>query len=717
MALAMAGCGGGGGGGSDGPGTAPTPPPSTGTSPGAGSNPGATGATLKFNASNAGRVAGYPLWATEGLMRLGNALSDDVVATMQRKKVADSGSCQGGTGTWNRTFQDNDGSGAVSAGDVITMQFAGCHREPLARMVDGTASVKINSVDGSGGFVAVVTVALPGMGVSATVGDKTTDFRMSGTMRLAWSPSDTRTTLTLGDGASDEVLFDIPWMSIAGDRVSAFKMEKRQHWDEARSYLDLRMRYASPELGGSFDVSTPVGISSWLDTLPEARPGQGWLLMQGAAKDEVRIDVISTGGTSPEIGVKVDFGGDGVLDMSGDARWTDAGLISGYFFADYTAGGRGNTYALDPNELSLRAPFRASTTVAVQDTLRLQFTRPPVGSTGWTWRLMDKGPLPGGTGTPQEVPVTVQTLGALVLIKPAQPLRYSRQYELLLDTGAPSAQGQLLRATTGGTLDLYKGVVGGFQTLDYLNPRPAFYKLPQYLSATQNTRVGTFAQPAGAPAVTYRWTQVSGQPVVIAAPTAAETDIALGAGAAGIGSATLRLTMALADGTSESADIVIRTVHDTALAWSSLIHVKPTNFTLPEQFIWGGPAVGQLQVARSSVDSLTLQYSDRAGPASQYPDWSLRLRSADGSALRPGQYTNAWSPAAAGKPDGVPLLEFDMRQIGFMPWGSDFTVRELETDASGTVTKLALDFVVRGVGDYTPITGSVRLNSVLPLVP
>lgn len=174
--------------------------------------------------------------------------------------------------------------------------------------------------------------------------------------------------------------------------------------------------------------------------------------------------------------------------------------------------------------------------------------------------------------------------------------------------------------------------------------------------------------------------------------------------------------MALADGTSESADIVVRTVHDTAESWSSVVHVGALNFNVNEQFIWGGPQVGQLLIDGGG-DRLTINYADKAGPASHYPDWSLQLRTGDGSALRPGKYSNAWSAKAVGRPDGVNLLEFDMRQTGFLPWGSDFTVLELETDGSGAITKLALDYVVRGVGDYTPITGSVRWNSLLPLAP
>lgn len=412
----------------------------------------------------------------------------------------------------------------------------------------------------------------------------------------------------------------------------------------------------------------------------------------------------------------MDFGGDGTVDTSGEARWTDAGLVSGYFFADYSPGGLGNTFALDTREFSLRAPFKASTTIRVQDELRIQLTRPPADAVSWTWRLVDKGRVPGGSGLPQEVPATVQKLGALILIKPSQPLRYSRRYELLVDTGTPTPQGQLMRATTGATLEIYQGTIGYFETLNHLNPRPTFYQTPAYLSPERGTRVGTPPQPEGAPPVTYRWAPLAGQPVVTSTPDAVQTDVSLGAGASGIGTATLRLTMTLADGTSESEDILIRTVRDTAGPWASVVHVPDMGLTRPEQRHWGGPAVGQLVIAGNG-DRLAIRYSDTAGPAGQYANWSVQLRSGDGTALRPGTYTDAWSASAVGLPAGANQLEFTLRDIGFSPRGSDFTILEIEADGSGAITRLALDFVVRGVGDFTPTTGSVRWNSALPLAP
>lgn len=274
-----------------------------------------------------------------------------------------------------------------------------------------------------------------------------------------------------------------------------------------------------------------------------------------------------------------------------------------------------------------------------------------------------------------------------------------------------------LRASTGSALVIREGLVGFFETLDYLNPRPAFSGRGKVLEATQSVTVDTSTQADGAPPVSYLWKHIAGQPVTIATPTARESKVSLGDGASGIGTSTVRLTMTLEDGTSESADLLIRTVHDTDLPWASFVRVPASaGPTIPERAYWGGPGVGQLRIVGGG-DQLAVEYSDTVLPEDFSADWSVHLRNGDGAALRPGKYTDAWSASAAGIPSGANRLEFSLGRNALAPWGSDFTILELETDGAGKVTKLALDFVVQGVGDYSPTTGSVRWSSAVPLPP
>ena len=82
MALLVS-CGGGGGSGSGGD-TGTTPP--TPAQP-----PVADNGLLAFRTDNVGRVAGYPLWATELMFRLGQLVSEDIATPHLPTSPSDAG--------------------------------------------------------------------------------------------------------------------------------------------------------------------------------------------------------------------------------------------------------------------------------------------------------------------------------------------------------------------------------------------------------------------------------------------------------------------------------------------------------------------------------------------------------------------------------------------------------------------------------------------------
>jgi hypothetical protein len=187
---------------------------------------------------------------------------------------------------------------------------------------------------------------------------------------------------------------------------------------------------------------------------------------------------------------------------------------------------------------------------------------------------------------------------------------------------------------------------------------------------------------------------------------------------AGVASATVALTLSLPDGTRETGTQVLRVVGDPAGPWLSRVRMPaPGPFSaLPEQDLWGGPAVGTLE-ARVTAAGLQLRYVDALGSLRGFPGWSLLLADAQGRPPLPGRTTGAWGADSAGAPAGAPRLDFALETFAFLPWDSEWTLHEIETDTTGQVTRLALDFIVRGVGDYVAIPGWVRLNSTRPPPP
>ncbi len=711
LCVGLSACGGGGGSGSAGPALPGT---------GGGGGTGATGnppGDLNFTLANAGRVAGYPIWASEALLRVGFVLGQEMAAAGAHVGASASGDCAS-SGTWARTLDDNDGSRSLSTGDVLTLRFNACSREPLAPSVDGGVRLTLLGVAPNGGFVARLVLAAPGLAIGRSVGaTRDVDYRLSGQATLELEDTGTRSTLRVSAETGDEMVFDFPGSGVAADRVSRFRLERAQRWDEARTVIDLRLRYESPELGGGFDVRTPAPVRAWLDMVPEAYAQQGSLEMRGGDGDLVGLTITSTGALSPDFAVTLDQGGNGSVDGRGEGAWGMSDLTRGFLFSDYSAGGRGGTYAYVADEFSLRPPYRNLQGPGIGGAVRVQFTRPPVDTAAWRWRLVDRGRLPFGEDAGAEVPLRVEQQGALFLVQPVQPLRYSRRYVLELQTGVPTPHGQLLRADNGGSIDLRDGTVTGFDTPDYLNPRVYFGGPARQLVAGQALRLIAGPLAADAPAVAYRWVQTGGTPVLIEQDTTPEVLVRLAGPGAGLGLAQLRLSLTLPDGTSESTDYTLRTLHDTSGPWISVLRLPSQGFTRPERIEWGGPAVGSL-VASEAGGGLQVAYTDTAGPAGNFADWTLAVGSADGQPLAPGRYVDAWGQTSPARPPGVPLLDFTVAGSSLVPNGSEFEILEIERDAGGQITRLALDYVVRGSGDYTPITGSVRLNSILaPLQP
>ena len=706
LLVACGGGGGGGGGGGDGVSTPPVsvPPPVVDNS------------LLAFNTGNVGRVAGYPLWATELLFRLGQLVSDDI-APAPGQPVR--GGCPG-SGRLQRAWTDKDGSGTLSGGDELSLEYTDCLRDPLARGMNGRVAVTLLSASANGDFEARLELPAPGVAIGYTTGlPGRSDFRISGSLRVAVARTTLRHSLTIGDGTDAAVSIGFPGSSLGPDRMTALRISKTHRWDEARTYIELQMRFDSAELGGAYNVATVSPLKSWLDTAPEPGPGQGEIRMRGRGGDEARVLVATNAVPSvAALGGWLDQGGDGSREAQLTGTWADAGISSGVLFADYTRWGRGNAYGFDPNEFTLRPAFVGDSILPTDSGFTLQFTRPVAASAAnWRWWLVDRGRLdqPPTAGT--EVPVAVEVTGAQISIRPVAPLLYSRRYQLRVATGETSPNGQLMRAATGGTWSVFGGSLGEFTTPDYLNPQSTL-AVRQTLKAGETLEVAGRAPPAGAGAnVRYQWTQVSGTPLTISRPDERVAVIALGAGARGVGSSTVRLTVRI-DGTdqAESADFVLRTVADTSGAWISRLRL-PMNlddwFSLPKEF-WSGPEVGVLS-ASQQADRLLLTYVETADPAHPYGNWSVELRSADGQPLKAGTYANVYSSWWYQRPSAVPTLDLVSGAVRPSSVQGQFVIHELVADDAGRITKLALDFTAPQGSGPVQASGAIRISSTVPL--
>ncbi len=711
-------CGGGGGsaerGASDGSGSAPPPPVA---------QPPSEPGLLAFTPTNAGRVAGYPLWSTEMILRVAQIVSEDIASP---PGYGHPQGCPSG-GSLQRNWTDSDGDGVLSAGDEISLVYDQCSRHPLTRGISGAATVKLSHAAANGDFDAQLALPQPGVAIGYTTGlAGRSDFRISGRTRLTVSRNELRHSLTVGNDSESAIEIAFPGEPHAADRMTALRISKTHRWEEARTHVALQMRFDSPELGGAFDVATPAPLVAWLDTYPEPHEQQGEIQMRGRGGDEVRLRVVGAGSLSTtELRGWMDQGGDGVRELELTGTWSDVGAVSGVMFADYTRFGRGGAYAFSSSEFTMRRAFVGASTLPVDTDFVFQFTRPVANASGWQWRLLDRGRLDQAPSAGTEVAVNVEANGARIRVRPAQALLYSRRYELRVETGEPTPDGQLMRATTGGELSVFAGFIGEFFTPDYLRPMASLVERPTLKAGVPLDVSATLPLGDVPSGLRHRWSVLRGSGVVIAQPEARATTLTLAPEAVGIGSATVRLTVGL-DGVdqTESADFVIRTVADTSGAWFSRLRIPrdlSNRLAEPEE-TWSGPAVGSL-TAHLMGDRIVLDHVEAADPQHPNGNWRIELRSADGQALRPGRYANAYASDGFMRPPNVPTLDLSSGSIAgggvrMSATNGEFVIHALQVDDAGRITRLALDLVApQNEAGLVVARASVRIDSGHALPP
>lgn len=703
----------GGGGGSD-PGAAPPPPPPAAPAPPPASG---TNTRVAFTADNAGRVAGYPLWASEHALRLGQALGLEAEQLRASPSADTSGTC-GSTGTYRREWSDVDGSGGLSAGDVIRITYDRCSRFNLLYRAQGTAAIEVRSLEPTGAAVLHLVFAGDGMGVEADVLDpRQVNISVTGRSRLELLRSATRYGLVMGGGPDDELVLNAPGWSFAADRMTAFRLEKTQHWDEARTVLNLQMIYTCPELGGEFEVSTPTPLRAWLNVLPEPFAGQGRIEMQGARGDVVRLKVVGAGWPDGELGLELDQLGDGQIDGRGSGRWSDIGQVAGFFFQDVSDPDGTQRATEGTGGFALRRPVTLAPQ-AVDSTWRIQFTRLPQGAEHWRWRLVDLGRPPFGQGAGPDHPIAVEAQGALFIVRPLEPLRYSCRYELLLETAESDSAGSTVRGVTGDQLRLLRNQILELATPDILNTNISIGPAPAVLFPGGQLTLGAgWLAGSIAPEATVSWMQRDGPALSFASPNERQTGVSLIGSGTGVTAATVELALTLPDGSRETGSQSLRLVFDSSGPWISRIQMPADSAaSRTARDLWGGPAVGTLE-ASVADGTLRIRYVDLLGPVEFFPGWTLVLADGQGRPPSPGRYTGAWGAEVAAPPTGAPRLDLQLETGPLWPADSEFELHEIETDAEGRVTRLALDFIVRGSTHAAGFPGWVRLNSSWPLPP
>jgi hypothetical protein len=481
-------------------------------------------------------------------------------------------------------------------------------------------------------------------------------------------------------------------------------MTKTIDYATARGQVSLAMRYeAGTEVAL---VSTPVPLSAYLNRLAD----QGTVEFLGAngkvrvstaraqSATMANVDLLLGTASTPARSASNFWSGFGHGFLWWDGQWRDQQSLLPVFdpqdYIDYTFIQR----------LVIPDPARSTLADAV---FRVQFSRPPAALPQLFYRFSDVS-----SGEPAALPsigATAETHGALLLVRPVQPLSHGRFYVIQASRDGQTWTGPgtlapdiVLADTAGHELRLNNGGIGNFQTPNNLLVSIASDLVPQLATPADLLHLtATVKLDSGRSATAFRWSQVSGTPLRFGATDTAATTVQWGPGKpSGVESAVVQVQVTDSSGDTQVARIAIASADASALPAFMLLKME------------GSAAYG--------FPAATYFYTPPDDPYLSIFYWPDRF------AIRTVSLTKTVSAhLTLVPPNGAPLTVGHVEQPGAielynlysMPCTTHagyYDVREVAYAPDGTFARLAVDF--KHVCDGgTPVYGSYRLNSTVPV--
>jgi len=225
-------------------------------------------------------------------------------------------SCAAG-GTLTTSFDDRDNSGALSAGDVLSLIYSAC-KDTSTESANGTLAFTIASASSSGSGTSA-TVQFSGnldfQQFAATSGTSTATINGSVVMSAAITSTSLQMSLTVGasgltiastgTGYSDSITYD-PNMQITLTATTS----------PLSSVVALNGSFTTSSIGGRVTVATVQPITQLGS---DAYPSSGQVVVTGASGSKLRITVLS----STQVRLELDANGDGTYETTTDLTWAN----------------------------------------------------------------------------------------------------------------------------------------------------------------------------------------------------------------------------------------------------------------------------------------------------------------------------------------------------------------------------------------------------------
>lgn len=741
-AMAVAGCGGGGGGG--GGATDGSPPPVVVPPPAVDPDAPTFRFASRYSEGQAGELATLVLNHGSHLIDLAQFATDIThrfAATANATSIT--ANCAY-TGSITLKLDDRDGNLRASAGDSITATLTNCGVPVLARSATGTLRIDLQTVATTADVAFLARLAMVEPLKTAALGGGPNPgivlpIRWSGSVGVQWTESATGSQLKATSTAEDDLR--ITTTNQGADSTDALRkidVSRSAGYDTASMSSALAFVLDLSGGGGTLRVRTPQPVRGDLGVLPK----QLRVELDMADSQTLRIERGPSNGSLPPLASAALVTANGTPGQSASFQWGDflslmrdvrsgRALYSvsdeGFGFEVFSSW-RGSALTREVDRIceqqikagvsNFRADALFQRPVALQPGLseagglmRLQFGRAIAESTPeLRLRLADTTPTIDPKLPSWHIPVSVTRRGSSYEIRPSEPLRKQRSYNLQTSFDGINWTGdRIFRDAQNGIVSQGSESVAQLATDNTLVAAATFSDQATVTTASPARLRGEASLRDGQAVTRYQWEQLSGPALRLSAPQAADTDATLDAGGAQpIGDALLQLTVADSLGNSDHVRVAVKAGNQATQGAALYTETGTASASMREMktgagSIFYGPAPGQV--------------SPRVpGPAEGGTGTNFSVTPANGQRLAVGTYANAVMSTAPGPLNGLESRVFCGGE-GSAASGS-FQVLEVEYAADGSITRLAIDFTQQcetGLRAYQ--RGSYRLNSSITLNP
>jgi hypothetical protein len=657
-----------------------------------------------ITADTAASVTSLGNTASETLMQLASFIGERLTYLSSHLAANTTETCadryhQFTGGSASYVFSDKNGSGSLSAGDVVTITLTGCLSQSMADHVTGVITLTLTPTPAApaGALAFAASAQLDSV--------QLTGLQVTGSLSIAYTAADTQYDVLATVAATPVQLayqqnggfFPTDTVVVSNANVS-----KTIDYTVPQYSVQIALDFQSQRLQGKFSVSTPQALTGRLGIYPDAgmEVFRGGPSVLNYAAQDVALNYSVT--------ASLDENGSGNFVDLGSALFWEQGINGfpwweprGFSVVSINSRPAYSTTTLNMWQMGLMftEPQQAdpingilSTGMDVSIPIKLFFNGPVDPTTASLVFATATYSIPGQVS----VPAVLVINGPIIGVTPQSQLQHGEPYSLNTVNRVASPWAPAL---PGVSFQLQLTTLNNLQA--NASPNPGVAAPGQ---SVQLVSTGSFSTNSTIAA--YSWTQTGGTTVAVSGANTATASFVVPASSKS--GDVLQFTLMITDANGESDSVPVSVFVLTDLTQPFLFyHAQqvPTVGQEPEDATFESPVNGTITTTLDNTLNIF-----RFGFTPPAPGSIDILQFQPGNAaIVPGTYTSSNTTG------GQPFMILSYNQC-YSSTAWQLTIYEATAAPDGTAAKFSADFTLSCPGGGPPpITGSVRINSTVPL--